>query len=496
MKNKLYKFLFVGVLAFVSCEDTLDVINENEPDFKKVYSSGDDILNVAGGLYNSFYNAEVSYDGTQMMLATAADNASCSWGNAAMRDMSWEPRKAWTNTPGYSYQANHKFIFDEMYGVINTASLVLKAINDGIEIGVEGADTNKVVAFSRFNMGVAYATLALQFDKAFIVDDKISIENATVEDASSYKDIAVKAIEYLDEAIAISNNNSFTIPQSWMGTSSDIDSSLFTQYANSWAARLLSGLPRNATENASNDWNKVLNYANNGIESDWNVINDGYNQWYTMAGDYLTYPGWGVVDMYVVNKLDPTKPAHWDDDENFPDPGESTNPDADARLYTDFTYVSSNWLRPERGYYHWSTQRFSRYDDIYASGVGPMPELSLAENNLYRAEALTHLNDLSSAANIINSGTRITRGKLSEVNADKEELIQAIHHERVIELMIVGTGLQFYEMRKNDLLQSGTPLHLPLPAKTLETFGVSQPFYTFGGPEGSDGINGSNGGWR
>jgi len=496
MKNKLLKFLLIGILGFISCEDSLDVINENQPDFKKVYASGDDVLNVTSGLYNTFYNAELSYYSTFMMLATAADAASCSWGNSAMRDMSWEPRKEWNNTPGYGYNGNTKYTFDKMYNVINTASLILKAINEGVEIGTGGKDIPMVKAFSRLNMGAAYGILALQFDKAFIVDEEIAIENATVEDASPYSEIAKKAIEYLDDAIQIANSNSFSVPQNWFGTSSDISSAELAKYANSWAARILSGMPRNAAENSAVDWAKVLNYANNGITQDWNVVNDGYNQWYAMAGDYLTYPGWGVVDMRVVNLLDPKKPAHWEDDANFPPPGESTNPDADARIHSDFAYLPSNWLRPERGYYHWSSQRFKRYDDIYATGVGPMPEFMLAENDLYKAEANAHTGNLAAAQTLINNGTRTSRGELPTIGASLTEIMDAIHHERIVELFVTGNGLQFYEMRKNNLLQSGTPLHLPLPAKTLETFGVEQPFYTFGGPSGADGVNGSNGGWR
>jgi hypothetical protein len=57
-------------------------------------------------------------------------------------------------------------------------------------------------------------------------------------------------------------------------------------------------------------------------------------------------------------------------------------------------------------------------------------------------------------------------------------------------------GLQFFDMRKLNLLQAGTPLHWPLPAKTLETFGETLPFYTFGGVDNADGITTSNGGWR
>ncbi len=59
-----------------------------------------------------------------------------------------------------------------------------------------------------------------------------------------------------------------------------------------------------------------------------------------------------------------------------------------------------------------------------------------------------------------------------------------------------GAGIQFFEMRKLNLLQKGTPLHLPLPAKKLELFSLPLPFYTFGGTANADGINVSNGGWR
>jgi len=125
-----------------------------------------------------------------------------------------------------------------------------------------------------------------------------------------------------------------------------------------------------------------------------------------------------------------------------------------------------------------------------------LAEFKKAENDLYIAEASAQTGNLANAAAIINAGTRTTRGKLPAVSADKAQIMAAIHHERVIELMVTGAGLQFYEMRKNNFLQKGTPLHLPLPAKTLETFGEPQPFYTFGGPSGADGENGSSGGWR
>src|SRR5689334_161085 len=87
----------MSALLLVSCKkDILQVANPNEPDFNKVYSNGKDVENVAAGLFNTYFAGEHSASGVQCMLAVAADNTSCSWGNFAMRDMSWEPRNnAW-----------------------------------------------------------------------------------------------------------------------------------------------------------------------------------------------------------------------------------------------------------------------------------------------------------------------------------------------------------------------------------------------------------------
>lgn len=495
MRNKI--ILGVSFLLFftIGCKKDLVVKNLNEPDFNKVYSSGDDLENITSSLFNSWYNGNHSYSSTYMAMATSADNASCSWGNQAMRDMSWEPRKAWNNAPNYSYQGTTKYVFDKMYSVINTASNILKAVDGGVNVGDNGAKNNLVKAVCKFHQGVGYGTLALVFDRAFIVDEKVSLPDAKPETGSKYKDVAIAALKYLDEAIALTSNT-FTIPKTWMGTASDVSNVEFRKIANSMAARIMANMPRNSAELAAVNWAKVKTYSDAGITSNFTIIMDGYNKWYAEAGDYVTFPGWGVVDMRVVNMMDPTMPAHWDDDPNFPAPPKSTNAAADKRLTTDFKYVPSNWLRPERGYYHYSNYRYSRYDNVYDLGTGPIAEMLLAENDMLRAEARLYTNDLVGAALIINAGTRKTRGELPDVLPLADELKKAIHHERNVEMMVTGMGLQFYEMRKRNFLQKGTPLHFPLPAKTLETFGEKLPFYTFGGPGGADGINGSNTGWR
>jgi len=48
-------------------------------------------------------------------------------------------------------------------------------------------------------------------------------------------------------------------------------------------------------------------------------------------------------------------------------------------------------------------------------------------------------------------------------------------------------------MRRRNMLQPGTLLHFPIPAKELMV--MQLPLYTFGGVGNEDGINTSYGGW-
>lgn len=483
---------FILLAVFVSSCKKLDVgKNPNDPDLEALtkYASAEDLKSLASGLFNTWYTGNHSYSGVGMFLATASDHVTCSWGNQSMRDMSWEPRNAWNNAPSYTYQATTKYFFDKMYASIGQASNILTSIKSGVDLG---ADANMVKAFCKFNQGISYGSLALVFDKTFIVDENTTIPGATVADAKKYNEIAAAAVAYLDEAIALSSGT-FTIPKYWLGTPSDYSSADFRKLCNSFAARILANYPRTKAELATVNWAKVKAYADAGITSDFTIQQDAYVRWYAEAEDYLTFPGWGKVDMYVVHLMDNAQPAHWGN-VSIPAPPASTNPQ-DQRIFTDFEYSDLNWFQAARGYYHFSNYRYSRTDAAFALGDGPVFELMKAENDMLRAEARAYTSDLAGAAAIINAGTRVTRGNMTPVAPILADVEKAIHHERQVEMYISGMGLAFFEMRKKNLLQKGTPLHWPLPAKTLELFGLPLPFYTFGGGTG-DGINSSNTGWR
>ena len=112
---------------------------------------------------------------------------------------------------------------------------------------------------------------------------------------------------------------------------------------------------------------------------------------------------------------------------------------------------------------------------------------------MLKAEALMHQSSLNAAADIINAGTRVTRGGLAAIGATATEIEAAIFHERNIELMCTGMGVEFFTMRKADKLQPGTPLHLPIPGQQLDVNRLE--YYTFGKDQGVAGQDYSNGGW-
>lgn len=488
--NKIFLAVLISSALLFSCKK-MDVLNGNNPDLLAVLGEGPQLEAAASAMFNTIFKGEHSANGVEAMLATAADHVTCSWGNFGMRDLSWEPRDfAWNNTPVYANAGQLKYTYDQMYSAIGTATDVLNVLESGVSIG--GSADTRAKAFAKFTYGLAYGNLALLFDKVHIVDNQKAAE-PTVASAVPYTEVAAAAIGYLEEALALTDG-SFSIPASWMGTAADLSGADFKKVINTVAARILSYLPRNKTELAAVNWAKVKTYADAGITSSWTIIMDGTTKWYFEAGDYLTFPGWGRTDMYVVNMMEPSLPAHWDDSPDFPHPAEPAT-SLDARLKTDFEYLGSNDFNAARGYYHFTCYRNTRYDDIYVVAIGPKPQIMAAENELLRAEARAYLGELSDAAAIINAGTYVTRGHMPPVAANLDDIIKAIHHERHVELYTTGCGIQFFEMRKLDLLQKGTPLHFPIPGAVLQLFGETT-FYTFGTVAAADGIGTSNGGWR
>jgi len=340
--------------------------------------------------------------------------------------------------------------------------------------------------------GISLGYVGLVFDKGFIVNETTDL--TTDIEMSTYPEVIAAAVASLDNCIAICQSNNFTLPSSWIPGMTYTQAQV-SQIANSMAARFLSYSSRNKTENDAVEWSRVLSYANNGLTFDLAPLMDDI-YWYDLYHTYANYQGWGQVDMRVINMMDPEMPSRWTDANTWnvlPAQTTSHEDGVDDRILTDYQFLTSCGFRVERGYYHFSCYRFARHDTYLSTWTEPSPIFWKAENDLLKAEALLHQSDFAGAAAIINAGTRVTRGGLPAIGATATEVEAAIFHERNVELMCSGMGIEFFTMRKADKLQPGTPLHLPIPGQQLEVNIMEN--YSFGPDKGVAGQDYSNGGW-
>lgn len=475
--------MFAG-LAFVACEtfDTdLDVPNVDAPSEDILLNDVSALEASASGIINTWFVSTQSYNGPGSALMVMSDAFSCSWGNAAMRDTSWEPRQVWNNTTGYGNAFVTETYFNSLASLAADSNNLIRAV----EAGQDFENPKMIEAIGRLGQALATGYYALVFDQAYVSDENGMLNEG---EPMKYDAAMAAAMEFLDKGIAAANSGSFTLPTSYVPGMS-VDNVYLSQFMNTMAARFMTMNSRNASERDATDWNKVLAYANAGITAPFSPVMDDAT-WLSDIKWTVAYAGWGRVDMRTINLMDPSTPAEWP-------AGEISLPESssdDLRLASDFTYLTSQNFRPDRGTYHYSTYRYSRYDTYLAQWVTPVTEMHVAENDMYKVEANLRLGNVSAAASILNAGTRSTRGGLSDVAATADAVEDALHYERIIEIMNSSMGFTFFEMRKNDLLQKDTPLHFPMPGKALETAGIDN--YTFGPGSGVPGQDISNGGWK
>lgn len=472
-----------------SCQDfetDLDVPNLENPNDEILASDPTALEATAGNIINSWFMTTHSTEGPGAAFSTMADVSTASYGNFGMRDLSSEPRVAFNNSTGYSNDVTNTY-FNSLYSLLTDANTLVASV----EAGTEFDNPEMIEMMGKFGQALSIGYLALVFDRVWLYDSEGPIVKEIETGEVGYADAMVYALDRLDEAIAIADANSFSLPEAWI-PGVVATSAKMSQFMNSMGARMMVGNLRNSAQKSSLDWNKVAQYADNGLTEDFDILMNDVTWYSLIPHTYLVYPSWGRVDMRVINMMDPNTPDYWTDDINTLPESSS----ADARLATEYEYLSSNAFSADRGKYHFSSYRYAGLNDYLNEWTIPVTEYTKSESDLYKAEALLHIGggDAAAAAAIVNAGTRTTKGQLPNVAADPQAVYAAIHYERLVEFAYTGMGISFFEMRKEDLLQKGTLLHFPVPGKALDA--IPEPYYTYGGTEGVAGEDYSNGGWR
>ncbi len=478
----------------LSCSD-FDVENLNAPDSKDILTY-DYITQLADDLYREWFNS-VQGSFISPNLAVLADqfNYSHSWWPKQIR-FGDEPRQQWNNRGSSEGGSRIRFIWQSFYNVVNAGSDILQFINSRQANELEESEREMLTAWSNFNVGISLGYIALLFDRGFINTDDAG--NFSPELVHWYE-LIPESIQYLDRCIEICNNHSFVLPDDFIAGTNYSNLEL-KKLANTFAARIMAYSPRNATRSDTLDWTRVLQYAANGIDFDHTVEvgQPDVNNWEDWSKYYSINEYFFRIDHRIINLLDPQYPHHYPS-LIWPDSIPKVASSPDARLSSDFSF-EEHTPPPEMGIYSLSHYSYCRYHHMVSEAglQGKSPLILKWENDLLVAEALVRTHgDPDMAIAILNDpeGLRKSRGELPDIplGSGNEYILDVIFYERDIELIATGMGISFFDMRRRDMLQTGSLLHFPIPEVELPILGID--YYTFGGVENADGINTSDGGW-
>ena len=493
------------LLASAACNPDLNVTNPNNPDVARAIATPGDVRNLIGNAYNTAY---VGMQGSARPYPAAAtsvmaDNLSASFGNFGMRFNGQEPRLAYENSSGADDGRLASDPYQTLYAALGAVNDGLGAVKRGVKIQVSATspdETDELVAFGYLTQGITLGMIGLTFDQGFVVDEDTPLGTATL---TSYADVSAAAVAKYDKAIAAATGKSWTVPAEFTGGMT-LTAEKLVRMANTLAARQMALTPRDPAENAAVNWGKVLEYANKGISTgtpfSLEIEGDGGNLWYDLQKYYGAAESWMRVDQRVIQLMDPSQPVVYT---SATPPPRATSPD--RRLNTDIVFYETIRFDPARGVYFFTQWAHDRYRyHSFEDGtdlLGRVPWVLAAENDLLIAEALVRTGgDKARAAALINN-TRVGRGGLAPLSgaSSNNDLLAAIFYERDIELMNSGAGQAWFDRRRIDTnltynglpigntwgfrggsgLQKGTPRHLPVPAKELETLNI--PVYTYGG---------------
>lgn len=486
MRNILYSIVLLVLLGSCKKITDLDVVNENAPDSETVMAATETYPSILSGAYNSFWNTSVSPSPTFSL--TNAEVITSGYGSWSSFDYYKVPRAAVPNElmddvvlspPAAAWYGYYS-------GIPNVNRIIRALTTDGKKVMIGNTDyTQAELAHAYLLQGMLYGHLGLLYDKAFIVDENTNFENYAYE-LKGYKDVVDFALQSIDKAIAICSANQFSDPVEMLpGVSFDNNS--LKALASSMAARILASSPRTPQQAEQVDWNRVYNYAKNGIQQDFGIqwksgwegkviSRDNLNHLQLMAWD------WMRVHQRVINMMAPNDPhAQYPWPDGVASLGQVSSPD--KRLTTYFRWVGrhTGWNPNTRGYNMLSEYKYVRYEDVANNATGFFPHMLKAENDLLLAEAAARLGKSGTEVAALVNNTRVTNGKLAPLTGTetKEEQLNAIFYERYVETDFVHAHLGFFDRRRRGELRPGTLYHFPVPANELILHKMS--FYTFGG---------------
>lgn len=530
----------IVAVALAACLD-LDVVNPNDADRSRALETAGDVESLISGSFSSWWNSSHHENSGGPILANQSFQMASWPANFGMVEYSPFPRTAIINSPTHGfYNEMVAYVWNQNYRALSAVADGIKALETP-EIAEElGASRlARSMAFGKFVQGLALGSLSLQYAEAWILDETTQVTDAAgvpiAQPLLPPSEVRDAALASFDAAIAIASGTSFSIPSSW--TSTAITSDELVRLAHSMKARYRANVARSPEERQAVNWNAVIADVDAGLTEDWHMtLQHLANPWWSRMIGQFSDPvtGWGQSSYMMVGMADQSgmyqdwlslepqsrHPQFPDGsprlihtpDLRFPQGATEAEQRADVKARRSETSPTSNlgttygeypyiivghlsWGQPARGTFRWSYYRHGNTDYSRAIGSSPhaVPEVTMQEMRLLKAEGLLRTGNAAGAAAIINE-TRVAAGlnatdatgtntscvpKLPDGSCG--DLMEMLKWEKRLETMFHGLhgNTWFFNGRGWGDLYNGTPVERPVPC--LESEIMFQPCSTTGG---------------
>jgi hypothetical protein len=517
--------VMVAALVVGGCD--LEIENPNAPDAPRAFVDPSGLAQLQGGAFRTWVETRGDYFGVMAMTAMA-DNYTASWNNGAIRFYSsvgsdCPSRCGWANSATAPEAAGGPSVETQWYGyytVLSSANDVLRAIDEGLcfddDCDVDNTLTSRNKAVAKMMQGMAFAGVAMVYDKGFAADETVDPSTASSLPFNTREEMRDAALEKFEEGYEEAGLNTWETPPEWMGVGNGTayTNVQIRQLIRTMQAELIAMWARNAAENAQAAWADVATFASQGISSgaafDWEFFIDvsGRECGLDCVKTWGNSIGTMRVDTRLASILATNHRHPWPEPSGNPCPtisadrrvgdgsygprdnynGYSTTA-ATPNAGTDFACSGVAIFPPARGQYHQSNLQHIRYQHLAYRGenlpgfdaTGQDPFYTRQMNDLLWAEGLIRGGGSKTlAADKINN-SRVNRGGLPPLTGAESDaqLLAALQYEQEIEFMGQGPT-PFFNRRRIDGLIPGTPRQMPVPAKELDV--LRREIYTFGGP--------------
>jgi hypothetical protein len=530
-------------LGAAGCLD-LDVANPNDPDRTQALERAADVQSLIAGAFSQWYlGTNAVSEGPGLFLSNASFQHSSMAANFAQLQYGAIPRVPLQNDPVDPDWDNVSGAWYRNYRALAALGEGLRALErPDVSQDLGPANVLRARAFARFVQGLSHASIALLYDRGFIVDETTQALDEQGQlrpgvEAVDYNQVMAAALGYLDDAIALAGQGTFTIPAEW--TTLPITSSELVRISHSLKARYRAAVARNPQERAAVNWAAVLSDAERGLNHEsgdtWLLdhwyVHDNWAAWepnivyasLTGLWQQANYMILGMADQsgryqqwlqQPVNQRQPMLAGEvpfliQTPDGRLPQGATSAEQAAAPGKYWRVGGVSSQWGRPDRGTWRWSWYWDHRWFFVFWYGE-PVPEIVPDEMRLLAAEAHYHLGNPARAAELVNR-SRVANG-LSPADAagtntscvprlpsgECGDLFEMLKWEKRLEVYLVGlmNAPWYFDSRGWGDLYIGTPLQFPIPANDVIVLGIDGGIpYTFGGIGGNFASTGSSYRW-